>query len=346
MSEVKFGFCAPIFANPGMAFFRTPNYKKLGWEDIKEITLYCEKLGLDSVFIADHVFLGNNGDIWECISLMSALGALTSKMEIIPIHLCNNFRTPSLVAKTFSTISHITNGRVTLFYDYGWRKAEFDSYGISFCNSDEERISQMDEGIQVIKGMLSQENFSFEGDFYQVKNAICTPLPVNKIPVWMGETNNPKMVESIVKNADVFNSMPCSPEDLKNKISVLHEECIKQKRNHDSIGISFETQILIRETEEEIDDIFNHFKTLSSFNNSKDDDILKQLKATNPEMEGYNSKEDYQDQFVIGTPEQVITKLNQYIDVGVNHFMLWFMDYPDKTSIDLFTQKVRPFLKK
>lgn len=56
-------------------------------------------------------------------------------------------------------MSHISNGRVSLFYDYGWRKAEFDDYGINFGKSDEERIEMMDEGLTIIKGLLEKKNF-------------------------------------------------------------------------------------------------------------------------------------------------------------------------------------------
>ena len=90
MSSIKFGFCVPIFANPGMILFRTPAYKKLDWKSIKDTVLFCEKMGYDSIFIADHAFLGRNGEIWECVSLMSAFAAITKKMHIAPIHLCNN----------------------------------------------------------------------------------------------------------------------------------------------------------------------------------------------------------------------------------------------------------------
>ena len=344
INQIKFGFCAPIFSNPGMAFFRTPNYKRLGWDDIKETTLYCEEVGFDSVFIADHLFLGNNGEIFECTTLMSALAALTLKMEIIPIHLCNNFRNPSVVAKIFSTLSHITNGRVSIFYDYGWREAEFKAYDIAFEDEDI-RVKKMTEGLEIIKGMLSEEVFSLSGDFYNINKALCTPLPVKRIPIWMGEANNKEMVKSIVKHADVFNSMPCSINDFNQKKNIIHSECYNQDREPSTLKLSLETQILIRETEQEIDKVFNQFKSYERFNNSKDDDILAQLKATNPKMEGYNSKEDYADQFMIGTPKQVKEKLDEYVNLGVEHFMFWFMDYPDKNSIDLCAKHIMPFYK-
>jgi alkanesulfonate monooxygenase SsuD/methylene tetrahydromethanopterin reductase-like flavin-dependent oxidoreductase (luciferase family) len=340
MKQTKFGFCVPIFANPGMAFFRTPAYEKLDWVSIKETVLLCEKLGYDSLFVADHLFLGRDGDIWEGLSLMAALAAITEKMHVIPIHLCNNFRHPGLVAKAISTISHISKGRFELFYDYGWRKAEFDQYGIDFGQTDDERIQKMEEGLSVIKGLLENEKFSFKGKFYTLKDAICNPKPVKKVPVWMGEANNPEMVKAIVKHADMFNSMPCSVEGFKKKLDLLKQECGKQGRDMASLDLSLETQILIRETDAEIDEVFNNFEAIKGLNNSYDQDILTQLKMTNPALESFNSRADFEDEFMIGTPDQIKAKLDKFIELGVSHFMLWFMDYPDQKGINIFAEKV------
>ncbi len=345
MKNIKFGFCVPIFANPGMAFFRTPAYKKLDWQSLKDTVLLCDDTGYDSIFIADHVFLGRDGDIWECTALMSAFAAITNNIEIIPIHLCNNFRVPSIVAKTLSTISHISDGRVALFYDYGWRKAEFDAYGIDFGTNDEERIKQMAEGLTIISGMFENEKFSFSGEYYSVESAICNPKPVRKIPIWMGEANNDEMVKNIITHADVFNSMPCSVNSFEKKLEVIKAECKRQNREFSSLELSLETQILIRETDAEVDEVFNSFEKIRHLNNSYDNDILDQLKATNPDLENYTSKDSFKDEFIIGTPDTVIEKLSMYIEKGVSHFMLWFMDYPEKTGIELFADKVIPHFK-
>ena len=67
--SVQFGFCVPIFANPGMSFFRTPCYERLDWKATKNAVLECERLGYDSLFVADHVFLGRDGAIFEAWTL-------------------------------------------------------------------------------------------------------------------------------------------------------------------------------------------------------------------------------------------------------------------------------------
>ena len=66
---------------------------------------------------------------------MAALAAVTKIISVIPIHLCNNFSVSSVTSKSLATLSHIADGRIELFYDYGWRKAEFDAYCVEHGGS-------------------------------------------------------------------------------------------------------------------------------------------------------------------------------------------------------------------
>jgi len=156
----------------------------------------------------------------------------------------------------------------------------------------------------------------------------------------MGEANNTKMISAIVKHADVFNSMPCSLNGFQEKIDIIYNECEQRGRDYSTLGLSLETQILIRETDEEIDEIFEKFEEMKSLNNSYDQDIIDQLKATNPALGSYKFKEDFEEEFLIGTPDKINEKINLFIEKGVSHFMLWFMDYPDHTGIKLFKNKI------
>ncbi len=346
MSSIRFGFCVPIFANPGMSFFRTPCYEKLGWESTKSAVLECEKLGYDSLFVADHVFLGRGGAIFEGWTLLSAFAAMTQRMLLSPIHLCDSFRNPALTAKMVATLDVVSGGRFLLFYDYGWRRAEFDSYGFAFGSSDDERAARMEEGLTIIKGMLGEERFSFDGRFYKVRETLCAPKPVQKPhpPVWMGETNNPVMVRAIAKHADVFNSMPASVEGFRRKLDLVGDACSAIGRDFDSLGLSLETQILICGSDSEIDACFERMEKLRPAERS-DGDILAQMKATNPALESYGSRKDLEKEFLIGTPDVIVDRLKEYQALGVGHFMLWFMDFPGMEGIRLFASEVMPQFK-
>ncbi|MEE9301571.1 MAG: LLM class flavin-dependent oxidoreductase [Alphaproteobacteria bacterium] len=344
--HLKFGFCVPIFANPGMASFRTPCYERLDWPTTKDAILECERLGYDSVFVADHVFLGRDSAIYEGWTLLSALAGMTERLGLAPIHLCDSFRNPALTAKMVATLDIVSDGRFILFYDYGWRRAEFDAYGFHFESSDDERAAKMDEGLTIIKGMLTTERFSFEGRFYTVKDALCAPKPVQKPfpPIWMGETNNAVMVRAITKHADVFNSMPASVEGYRQKLDTVKSACDAAGRDFSTLGLSLETQILVCRTDVEIDACFEKMEQLRPAERS-DEDILALMKAMNPALENYSSRKDFENEFVIGTPNVVVDRLQQYTELGVTHFMLWFMDYPSLDGMRLFAEEVRPKLR-
>jgi len=340
---IRFGFCVPIFANPGMAFFRTPCYERLDWPTTRKAVLESEALGYDSLFVADHVFLGRDGAIYEGWTLLSALAGITRRMQLSPIHLCDSFRNPALTAKQIATLDIVSEGRFILFYDYGWRRAEFDAYGFDFAGSDDERAARMAEGLVIIKGMLSEPRFSYQGRFYSVHEAVCEPKTVQRPlpPIWMGEVSSPVMVEAIVSHADVFNSMPVSVEGFREKLRILDAACAQAGRDPASIGRSLETQVLVCENESEIDACFQRMERLRPAEQS-DADILAQMKATNPALESYRTRADYEQEFVIGTPDQVARRLREYVDLGASHFMLWFMDYPDLGGLRLFAREVMP----
>jgi alkanesulfonate monooxygenase SsuD/methylene tetrahydromethanopterin reductase-like flavin-dependent oxidoreductase (luciferase family) len=341
--SIEFGFCVPVFANPGMAFFRTPCYERLDWPTTRAAVLECEALGFDSLFVADHVFLGRDGAIYEGWTLLSALAGMTRRVKLAPIHLCDSFRNPALAAKMIATLDVISGGRFILFYDYGWRRLEFDAYGFAFEQSDDARAAKMVEGLEIITGMLREASFSYSGRYYSVENAVCEPSPVQRPmpPLWMGEANNAVMVDAIARRADVFNSMPASLDGLREKLGVIESACEKAGRDFASLGRSLETQVLVCPTDAEVDACFERIERLRPEQES-DADILAQMKATNPALESYGSREALEHEFLIGTPDRVRSRIAEYVDLGIGHFMLWFMDFPSLEGMRLFAREVMP----
>ncbi len=69
------------------------------------------------------------------------------------------------------------------------------------------------------------------------------------------------------------------------------------------------------------------------------------MKATNPALENYSSCKDFENEFLIGTPDVIVDRLKDYTNLGVTHFMLWFMDYPNLDGVRLFAEEVMPQFK-
>ena len=252
--------------------------------------------------------------------------AFSKRLWKTPLHVCTCSQPfPKRLSRpefpAFSTIAAASIGHALqhksdppkrqenlLFHDYGWRRAEFDAYGFELEASDDERAAKMEEGLTIIKGMLREERFSFDGRFYKVEDTLCAPKPVQKPlpPIWMGEANNPVMVKAIAKHADMFNSMPASVEGFRQKVETISSACDAIGRDMSTMGLSLETQILLCRTDAEIDACFEWIKTLTLTlppAERSDEDILAQMKATNPALENYSSRGDFEKEFLIGTPD-------------------------------------------
>ena len=116
----------------------------------------------------------------------------------------------------------------------------------------------------------------------------------------MGEANNEVMIRAIAKHADVFNSMPASVDGFRRKLDMVGSACEAIGRDVRSLGLSLETQILVCRSDAEIDACFAKMEGLRPAERS-DEDILAQMKATNPALESYSSRKDFETEFLIGT---------------------------------------------
>jgi alkanesulfonate monooxygenase SsuD/methylene tetrahydromethanopterin reductase-like flavin-dependent oxidoreductase (luciferase family) len=177
------------------------------WENIKEMTLLGENVGFDSVWMADHLLfrMGETPEkgMWECWTMLSALAAVTEKMELGPLVTCMGFRNPALLAKMAQTIDEISGGRFILAIGAGWHKPEYDAFGYPY----DHRYSRFVEGIKIISGLIRDGKVDFQGDFSQANDCVLRPQgPRNgNLPIMIG-TFGKKMLRVAAEYADIWNA--------------------------------------------------------------------------------------------------------------------------------------------
>ena len=136
----------------------------------------AEKLGYHSLWLVDHFW--NRGipdaDCLESTALMSGIAAKTEKLRIGTLVLCNSFRNPALLAKSLTTIDHVSNGRLEIGLGAGWMDEEYKGYGYEFPTMGT-RLRQLEEGLQVMKLLFSEKKASFEGRYYKLSDAYNNP---------------------------------------------------------------------------------------------------------------------------------------------------------------------------
>ncbi|HEX2196962.1 MAG TPA: LLM class flavin-dependent oxidoreductase [Actinomycetota bacterium] len=167
----------------------------VSWTTVRECALTAERAGYASVWISDHLFLdwGKYGGpstpqaSLECWTTMSALAAATSKVRIGSLTLCNDLRSPALLAKMAASLDLLSGGRVDVGLGAGWYEPEYRAAGIDF-DSPATRIRRLGEAVEILGRLLAGEELTFDGEHYQVQEAICLPRPQQspRPPVWIG----------------------------------------------------------------------------------------------------------------------------------------------------------------
>ena len=317
MEKVQFG----ILIDP-------PNFKY-----VKEVALQSEKLGFDSIWIYDHFFYEGYRDIeteqvpdlLDCTTVMSALAALTNTVRIGSLVLCNSFRNPSLTAKIGATLDMISNGRLEFGIGAGWKKNEYIAYGYPFP-SPAVRIAQLKEAVTIIKKMWTEEKPSFKGKYYEIKEALCEPKPVQKPhpPIWIGGEGEKLLLRVVAELADGCNWYG-TPEEYAHKLNVLKKHCAKVGRNSDEIKKSWTGELFL----------------LSKGSNVKSN-VEKYLASRKSAPEGDARASEYAKYVrrnIAGTPDECISKIKEYVKLGVTRF---YFESSTTKSRAQFVEEVMP----
>jgi alkanesulfonate monooxygenase SsuD/methylene tetrahydromethanopterin reductase-like flavin-dependent oxidoreductase (luciferase family) len=342
MAEPRFGFCVPIFANPGAAFFRTPNWTALDPSAALYSALEAERLGYASIWVADHLMHGFDDAIMEGWTTLAVIAGRTQHVKLGTIHLAQQFRSPAIAAKMAATLDALSNGRLILFYDCGWQEAEVRAYGLDWP-SEKERIARMEDGLDLIEALWAAEQpVDFRGRYFSTDGAMCKPGPVQRPrpPIWLGEAHHDAWLDAIVRHADGWNSTPASPARLKAKLDALRAACDRAGRDMAELELSLEIQVLVAPTDA---DVKRAARDIAGLPPSKRGAVRQDILAAMAENDDLPLSATVND-WLVGTPDEVVRQVRAYQELGISHFMLWFLDFPSLAGLRLFSERVMPVL--
>lgn len=337
----RFGFCLPIFAAPGGRLFRTPNYPRLDATVTLRTGRRAEELGFDDLWVADHLMLGQENAILEGWTTLAALAGCTSRAGLGMIHQAHFFRQPAMAAKMMATLDQISRGRFIFFADPAFGKAEHLAYHLPYPEDQAERIARTVEGVELALALWSAtEPVTFDGKYYQVTNATCTPQPIQRPhpPIWFGEAH-PDTFAACARLGQGWNSVPVGLAEMKTRLAALSAACAAVGRNVQEITRSYETQILVAPDRASLRQKLRAIADLTP-DTPPPADLAAYLSGATDAL-----PENILRGYFAGTPAEVTAQMRAYVDAGVNHFMLWFMDAPDDAGMELFMREVAPRLR-
>jgi probable F420-dependent oxidoreductase len=197
-----------------------------GFADLRALAVAAEEGGLDSIWGADHLIFREGGDttgIHECWTLLTAIAAATSRVEIGPLVLALPFRNPALTAKMAAELDEVSGGRLVLGLGCGWHRPEFDAFGYPF----DHRVSRFDEGLQVLVPLLREGRVTFKGRYYEALDAELRPRPIRDGgPPILIAGKRPRMLELVARYADQWNAAwyghPDGADELRERLTNLH----------------------------------------------------------------------------------------------------------------------------
>lgn len=177
------------------------------WADLLAMAQTAEARGFDSIWVSDHLIFRFEGKepqgVWECWSLLSALAAVTERVELGPLVSCTGFRNPALLAKVADTVDEISGGRLILGLGAGWHAPEYEAFGYPF----DRRVGRFEEALRIIAALLRDGHVDFDGAYYQARECELRPRGPRPhgLPIMIGTTGD-RMLRLTAEHADLWNA--------------------------------------------------------------------------------------------------------------------------------------------
>jgi F420-dependent oxidoreductase-like protein len=228
------------------------------WDSVLGLWRHAEATGWDAACVTDH-FMPNTrdrvGDSLECWSTLSALAALVPRMRVGTIVVGNTYRHPAVLAKMAATTDIVSGGRLILGLGAAWQQNEHEAYGIPFYTVGE-RLARLDEACQVLKALWTQPKATFEGRFYQLADAPCSPKPVQRPhpELMIGGGGEKVTLRLAARHADHWNTWG-GPQTLARKCPILDEHCAREGRDPKTLTRSANMVALVTEDRAQVEQL-------------------------------------------------------------------------------------------
>ena len=174
------------------------------WSEYVEIATAAEDAGLDSLWVGDHLLYeledGTTRGPWECWTLLSALAAVTERVQLGPLVASTGFHEPAMLAKLATTVDAVSGGRLILGLGAGWNEREYRAYGLAF----DRRVSRFEEAFTVIRTLLRSGRIDFEGSYYRLEDMVLDPPPRPDLPILIGSSGR-RMLSITAPYVDAWN---------------------------------------------------------------------------------------------------------------------------------------------
>ncbi|OFE14565.1 LLM class F420-dependent oxidoreductase [Humibacillus sp. DSM 29435] len=316
------------------------------WEAMSDVVSHVDQgETFESVWVYDHFHTvpePSGEATHEAWTLMAAFAASTSRVRLGQMCTCMSYRNPAYLAKVAATVDVISGGRVEMGIGAGWYEHEWRAFGYGFPRAGE-RLGALREGVAVFRDMWTKGSATLDGEHYQVDGAICAPRPLqgtsspgsaaNGIPMWIAGGGEKVTLKIAAEYAD-YTNFDGSADEFDHKSEVLRGHCADAGRDFDSIVRSANYNVVIGETEAEVEDRLAFYGDLLRRGGVAEAKVAEQVAGLRTQP-------------AVGTPEQIVTTLKGMEAKGMTYAITYFAEAAyDRSGIELFESSVAPELRR
>lgn len=309
---------------PGIHFGVTIPQIKRTWDEAKASAREFEAMGFDSLWVCDHLYGPQSPriPILEAWSLVAAVAAITTRVEIGTLVTPAGMRNPAHLGKVIATIDNIAGGRIVPGLGAGWMPREFTDFGVPF-HPIGARMRQLQETIQLLRAMWTEPEVTIEGEFVTVHNLVCEPKPLRRPPLLIGGAGEKVLLRIAARHADIWNNLAAHQHALPRKIDILRQHCQTVGRDPAEITISQQCLVVI----------------------APDEAAAQPMIETARTIFGGHMGDPAGPLAITGSPARVREQIQRHIDLGCTMFIIEFFGRDTREPARLFAETVMPAFK-
>jgi dimethylsulfone monooxygenase len=347
--NIKFAYWVPNVSG-GLVVSKIEQRTSWDIDYNRKLAQIAEKAGFDYALSQIRFTAGYGAEYQhESVSFSHALLAATDKLKVIAAVLPGPWH-PVVLAKQIATIDHLTGGRVAVNVVSGWFRGEFHGIGEPWLEHDE-RYRRSQEFIEVLKGIWTQDNFTYKGDFYRFHDYTLKPKPLQQPHPEIFQGGSSRAARDMAARvSDWYFTNGNTVEGIKAQVDDIRA---KAAANGHSVKVGVNAFIIARDTEEEAKAVLQEIidkadpEAVNAFG-----DAVKQAGKASPEGEGNWAKSTFQDlvQYndgfktnLIGTPRQIAERIVALKAVGVDLVLSGFLHFQEEVAY--FGEKVLPLVR-
>jgi alkanesulfonate monooxygenase SsuD/methylene tetrahydromethanopterin reductase-like flavin-dependent oxidoreductase (luciferase family) len=295
---------------------------QIEFDTLRDRTLLAERLGFDTLWLYDHFYPPGLPDVagMDGWTLVSALAALTDRIRLGQLVLCNGFRHPALLAKQAITLDVLSKGRLELGLGSGSYLQEFAEFGLP-CPDLATRSEQLDEACQVIALICSEKRASFKGKHYQLHDAPSALLPVQRPHprITIGGGGERRTMPLVARHGDVWNCPTYSLGELESKRDAMIRACEAEDRDPSTLVFGQQAVVVLARDASELA-------------------AAREIAARR--FAGPDWGVDAGG--FVGTPDRIVDQIAEKIELGFTQFALFFHDRAEPETLVCFATEVIP----